>query len=186
MRISKVYTRTGDGGETRLGGGQKTSKAAVRIEAFGDVDELNSLLGVVLASQVADDLTAVIRRIQNDLFHAGSDLCMLAEDRVKFKIPQIEKRHIDALEREIDRLQEHLEPLEEFILPGGSIAATHLHVARCVCRRAERTVVRLSRDEEIGAHVVSYLNRLSDLLFVMARYENLKKGIDDPQWDKAK
>ena len=185
MRISKVYTRAGDGGETRLGGGQKISKGAVRIEAFGDVDELNSVLGVVLASGVADDLAAFIRRIQNDLFHAGSDLCMIGEDREKYPIPRIEKRHVEALEREIDRLQEHLAPLEEFILPGGSIAASQLHVARCVCRRAERAVVRLAREEEIGAHVVSYLNRLSDLLFVMARYENLGKGIQDPQWNKG-
>lgn len=184
MRISKVYTRAGDGGQTRLGGGQKTSKDAPRIESFGTVDELNSVLGVVLASDVSGDLVAVLRRIQNDLFHAGSDLCMLAEDKAKYRIPQIEKRHVDMLEAEIDRLQEHLKPLEEFILPGGSAAAAHLHAARCVCRRAERKVVRLAREEEIGAYIVSYLNRLSDLLFVMARYDNFRKGIEDPQWDK--
>ncbi len=185
MRISKVYTRTGDGGETRLGGGQKTSKDSARIESFGTVDELGSFLGVVLTAGVSGDLVKVIRRLQNDLFHMGSDLCLLAEDKKKHPIPQIEKRHVDGLEAEIDRLQEHLKPLEEFILPGGTAAAAHLHVARCVCRRAERLVVHLAQGEEVGPYVVSYLNRLSDLLFVMARYENLKKGVQDPQWDKS-
>ena len=184
MRITKVYTRTGDDGGTSLGGGQRVPKDDLRIETFGSVDELNSVLGVVLSAPASDDLTGVLLRIQNELFHLGSDLCLLEEDKKKFKVPQIEQRHVDALERDIDRLQVDLEPLEEFILPGGSPAAAHLHVARTVCRRAERLAVGLARTSEIGASVIKYLNRLSDLLFVMARYENKARGITDPQWSK--
>ena len=145
MRITKVYTRVGDGGDTYLGGGHKVPKESLRIEAYGTVDELNSFLGVALAAGLDSELVTVISRIQNDLFHLGSDLCLLEEDKKKLTIPQIEKRHVDQLEREIDRLQEHLKPLEEFILPGGSPGAAHLHAARTVCRRAERIVVALGR-----------------------------------------
>mgnify|MGYP003308610527 CR=1 FL=1 len=184
MRITKVYTRTGDDGGTSLGGGQKVQKDAVRIGAYGTVDELNSVLGVIVASQPGDNLVAALSRIQNELFHLGSDLCMLEADKLKYKIPQIEKRHVDALESEIDRLQVDLGPLEEFILPGGTLAAAHFHVARTVCRRAERHVVTLAREEPIGKFVIPYLNRLSDLLFVMARADNRANGESDVLWDK--
>ncbi len=185
MRITKVYTRVGDGGDTFLGGGQKVPKDSLRIEAFGTVDELNSVLGVALAGGLDPELVRVISRAQNDLFHLGSDLCVLEADKVKHKIPQIEKRHVDALEKEIDALQEHLKPLEEFILPGGSAGAAQLHVARAVCRRAERLVVALSRKEGVGPFTVMYLNRLSDYLFVAARHENRVRGVGDVQWDKS-
>jgi cob(I)alamin adenosyltransferase len=124
-------------------------------------------------------------RVQNELFHLGSDLCVLEEDKKKFKIPQMEKRHIDALEAEIDRMQERLGPLEEFILPGGSPGSAHLHVARAVCRRAERWVVALSRKEPVGPFTVMYLNRLSDWLFVVAREENRLRGVADTHWNKS-
>jgi cob(I)alamin adenosyltransferase len=185
MRITSVYTRVGDGGDTHLGGGQKVPKDAPRIEAYGTVDELNSVLGLALAAGLDGELTAVLRRVQNELFHLGSDLCVLEADKAKHRIPQTEKRHVDALERDIDRLQEHLKPLEEFILPGGSPGAAHLHVARTVCRRAERLVVALGRKEPVGPFTVMYLNRLSDYLFVAARHENRVQGVQDVLWDKG-
>ncbi len=185
MRITKVYTRVGDGGDTYLGGGQKVPKESLRVDAYGTVDELNSSLGVALAQGLDFELVRVLSRAQNDLFHLGSDLCVLEEDKKKFKIPQVEKRHVDALEQEIDKLQEHLKPLEEFILPGGTPGAAQLHVARTICRRAERLVVALGRKEAIGAFAVMYLNRFSDYLFVAARHENRVKGRADVEWQKS-
>lgn len=182
-RITKVYTRTGDDGTTSLGGGQRLPKDALRIEAYGTVDETNSVLGAVRAAGVAPRLDAMLARIQNELFHLGSDLCILEEDKARMPVPRIEQRHVDQLERDIDLLQEDLEPLTNFVLPGGSPAAAHLHVARTVCRRAERVLVALARGEKVGAHVVRYVNRLSDLLFVMARAENHAKGCGDVTWD---
>ena len=182
-RITKIYTRQGDSGSTRLGGGQEIPKDDLRIEAFGTVDELNSTLGVALASGLDAGLAAPLQTIQNELFHLGSDLCILSEDKQSLPTPQIETRHVDALEAILDRLTGEVGPLENFILPGGSIGAAHLHVARTVCRRAERLVVALGRRESIGAETVRYLNRLSDALFVMARYENKCKGVVDVYWD---
>jgi cob(I)alamin adenosyltransferase len=182
-RITKIYTKQGDSGSTRLGGGQKISKNAPRIEAFGTVDELNSFIGVALASGLDPELVAPLSSIQNELFHLGSDLCILEEDKATLPVPQIEPRHVDALEALLDRLTAEVGPLENFILPGGSIGAAHLHVARTVCRRAERLVVALADIETLGAQTVRYLNRLSDALFVMARFENKRKGIDDVYWD---
>jgi cob(I)alamin adenosyltransferase len=182
-RITKVYTRTGDAGTTALGGGQRLRKDALRIECYGTVDELNSVIGVVIASNVDARLTAMLARIQNELFHLGSDLCILEEDKPRMPVPQVEQRHVDQLEQDIDALQENLAPLANFILPGGSIGAAQLHVARTVCRRAERLLVALAAGETVGAFTVKYLNRLSDLLFVMCRAENRAKGVDDVTWD---
>ena len=184
MRITKVYTRVGDDGSTGLGGGQRVSKASLRIETFGTVDELNSFLGQVLADEIDATLCKELTGVQNDLFHLGSDLCLLEEDKKNVPVPQIEARHVEHLENTIDELQKELKPLEEFILPGGSPAAALLHVARAVCRRAERLAVDLAGKESVGPFVVKYLNRLSDLLFVMARYENRKRGRSDVFWDK--
>ena len=182
-RITKIYTKQGDSGSTRLGGGQKISKAAPRIEAFGTVDELNSFLGVALASGLDAELVGPLSAIQNELFHLGSDLCFLEEDKPARTGPRIEPRHVEALEDILDRLTAEVGPLENFILPGGSTGAAHLHVARAVCRRAERLVVALAEKETVGAETVRYLNRLSDALFVMARFENKRKGIEDVCWD---
>jgi cob(I)alamin adenosyltransferase len=182
-RITKVYTRTGDDGTTALGGGQRLPKDDLRIEAYGTVDETNSVLGAVRAAAVDARLDAMLARIQNELFHLGSDLCILEEDKARMPVPRIEARHVKALEKDIDALQEDLAPLVNFVLPGGSPAAAHLHVARCVCRRAERVLVALRRREPIGAHAIEYANRLSDLLFVMARWENRAKGRPDVTWD---
>lgn len=182
-RITKVYTRTGDDGTTALGGGQRLPKDALRIECYGTVDETNSVLGVVRASGVAQRLDAMLGRIQNELFHLGSDLCVLEDDKARMPVPKIEPRHVEALEHDIDALQEDLAPLTNFVLPGGSPAAAHLHVARTVCRRAERLLTRLARDEKVGAFTVPYVNRLSDLLFVMARWENQAKSCGDVTWN---
>jgi cob(I)alamin adenosyltransferase len=182
-RITKVYTRTGDDGTTGLGGGQRVGKDTLRIEAYGTVDELNSQIGVVLASGVNETIAPPLRGIQNELFHLGSDLCILEEDKAKIPAPRIEERHVVALEKLMDRLSEELAPLENFILPGGSASAAQLHVARTICRRAERLLVGLSREEAIGPWTVRYLNRLSDALFVMARHENKSRGVADVLWD---
>lgn len=182
-RITKVYTRTGDDGSTGLGGGQRVPKDSLRVGAYGDVDELNSHIGAVLAAGLNSKLAAALKTIQNELFHLGSDLCILEEDKKKLKVPQIEQKHVDALEKLMDTLSEELKPLENFILPGGTPGAAQLHIARSVCRRAERAVIALSRKEKVGPFVVKYLNRLSDALFVMARYENHSRSISDTYWD---
>ena len=158
-------------------------KDSLRIEAYGTVDELNSAVGVALASGLNDAVAAPLAVIQNELFHLGSDLCVLEEDKAKRPVPRIEERHVLALEALMDRLSEELPPLDNFILPGGASGAADLHVARTVCRRAERLLVALSRQEEVGAWTVRYLNRLSDALFVMARHENKRRGVPDVLWN---
>lgn len=182
-RITKVYTRTGDDGTTGLGGGQRVQKDGLRVSAYGTVDELSSTVGVALAFGAVEPLVAPLKRIQNDLFHLGSDLCVLEEDKEKMPVATIESRHVDMLETLMDHLAEELEPLQNFILPGGHPVAAHLHVARTVCRRAEREVVSLSREETVNPETVRFLNRLSDALFVMARYQNLKTDTQDVLWD---
>ncbi len=182
-RITKVYTRSGDDGTTGLGGGQRVGKDSLRIEAYGTVDELNSVIGIALASGLNETIGAPLAAIQNELFHLGSDLCVLEPDKARMPVPGIEERHVVALETLMDRLSEELSPLENFILPGGSAGAAQLHVARTVCRRAERLVVALSREEAVGAWTVRYLNRLSDALFVMARHENKRRGVPDVLWN---
>lgn len=182
-RITKVYTRTGDDGLTSLGGGQRVGKETTRIEAYGTVDELNSQIGAALANRLDQRLSTALAKIQNDLFHLGSDLCILESDKQRLKVPAVEQRHIDELESLMDSLMESLRPLDNFILPGGSAGAAQLHVARTVCRRAERCVVALAKRESVNPLAVKYLNRLSDTLFVMARYENHQKGISDIYWN---
>lgn len=182
-RLTKIYTRTGDEGTTALGGGQRVPKESLRVTAYGTVDELNSHLGVALAIGLSERLAAVIPEIQNELFHLGSDLCFLEEDKERFDLPQIAARHVERLEQLLDELTPIVGRLDNFILPGGSLSAAQLHVARTVCRRAERDVIALSREEPVGPYVIRYLNRLSDALFIMARYENLSRGIPEPLWD---
>ena len=185
-RITKVYTRTGDEGTTGLGGGQRVTKDSPRIEAYGTIDELNSLLGVVLAEGLSPELAESLALVQNDLFHLGSDLCVLEEDKEKMPVPRIEQRHVTVLEELIDRLSEDIPPLDNFILPGGSVGSAGLHLARTLCRRAERRIVTLTAEEAIGEWVLRYLNRLSDLLFVMARWENKARGVGDVLWDSRR
>ncbi len=182
-RLTKIYTRTGDEGTTSLGSRQRVPKESLRVEAYGTVDELNAVIGVALAHGLTPRLTAALTAVQNELFHLGSDLCFPEEDKTQYQIPQIEPRHVAKLEQLMDELSAELGPLENFILPGGMVGAANLHVARTVCRRAERVVVALSRQEAVGAHVIPYLNRLSDALFVMSRYENQQHGRAEPLWD---
>ena len=182
-RLTKIYTRTGDDGTTALGAGQRLAKDALRIETFGTVDELNALIGMALAEGVEPGLAAELTRIQNELFHLGSDLCILETDKAKWPVPTIQEKHVTALESAMDEMTETLGPLTNFILPGGSVGAANLHVARTVCRRAERLAVALAREEAIGPSVLAYLNRLSDALFVMARWENRHRGVADATWN---
>lgn len=182
-RITRVYTRTGDDGTTGLGGDQRVSKGSLRIAAYGTVDELNALIGVAMASGLDQGLMSELARIQNELFHLGSDLCFLEEDKESKDLPGIEEHHITGLEELMDRLSAELPPLENFVLPGGSPGAARLHVARTCCRRAERELVQLAGEERVGAYTLRYLNRLSDALFVMARFENLRQGVEEPTWD---
>jgi len=182
-RLTSIYTRKGDDGTTALGSRQRVPKDALRVTAYGTVDELNSVLGVALAVGLTPRLAESLPTIQNELFHLGSDLCFPEEDKQTYQIPQIEARHVQALETLMDELSEAIGPLENFILPGGTVGAAHLHVARTVCRRAEREVITLRREEPVGPYVVPYLNRLSDALFVMARYENRQRGVPEPLWN---
>lgn len=182
-RLTRIYTRTGDDGTTGLGNGERIAKTAPRIEAYGAVDELNSAIGVILTLAPTPTLADPLRRIQNELFHCGADLCVPESAKSAMPGPRIEPRHVAALEELIDQLNEELPPLANFILPGGTPAAAQIHVARTICRRAERDALRLAAVEAIGASVVHYLNRLSDALFVMARFENLKTGTAEPLWD---
>jgi cob(I)alamin adenosyltransferase len=185
-RITKVYTRTGDDGTTSLGVKTRVAKDDARVEAYGTVDELNSALGLVLALGVVAALEEPLRRVQNDLFHLGSDLCIPESEKESLQVPRIEERHVTLLEQWMDAWSAEIEPLANFVLPGGAATAAALHIARAVCRRAERRVVTLARQQEVGAFTVRYLNRLSDTLFVAARLENARRGVAEPVWDSRK
>ncbi|HUF37333.1 MAG TPA: cob(I)yrinic acid a,c-diamide adenosyltransferase [Anaerolineales bacterium] len=185
-KLTKIYTRKGDDGNTGLGGGQRVPKDDARVVAYGTVDELNAHLGHALACGLAPRLAEVLPGIQNTLFHLGADLSFREADKAALPLPKIETRHISELETLIDELNAITGPLENFILPGGSEGAARLHLARTVCRRAERDLVTLQRSEPVGEHARAYLNRLSDALFVMARYENVSRGVPEPLWDSKK
>src|SRR6478736_4161249 len=185
-KLDRIYTKTGDEGMTGLGGGQRVPKDSRRVVTYGTVDELNSLIGVALAGGLCDRLAAELPVIQNELFDLGSDLCWPSDDPRRARIPTVEARHVEKLERLIDEFNEAVGPLTNFLLPGGSAGAAQLHVARTVCRRAEREAVRLGRDEVIGEFVLAYLNRLSDALFVMARFENQQRGVSEPLWQPGR
>ena len=181
-RLDRIYTKTGDEGMTGLSGGQRVPKDRSGWTAYGTVDELNSQIGLALASGLCERLSEELPRIQNELFDLGADLATPAASQARHPVPTIEPRHIEKLERLIDELNEVVGPLTNFLLPGGSPGAAQLHVARTVCRRAEREATTLGRDETIGVTVLPYLNRLSDALFVMARYENHARGVAEPLW----
>ncbi|HKQ09418.1 MAG TPA: cob(I)yrinic acid a,c-diamide adenosyltransferase [Blastocatellia bacterium] len=181
-RISKVITRTGDAGQTALVGGARVSKASPRVDAYGEVDELNSLLGLVRARLNDAQVDDVLRTIQNDLFTLGADLASPAE----IEVPRITEAYVETLEAASETFLAELEPLKEFILPGGSEAGASLHVARAVARRAERRVVALADQEAVNAAAIVYLNRLSDLLFIMARAVNHRAGAAEKMTDFSK
>jgi cob(I)alamin adenosyltransferase len=184
--LDRIYTKTGDEGMTGLGGGQRVAKDSRRVATYGTVDELNSQIGVALATGLCDRLTTELGSVQNELFDLGSDLCWPSDDPRRSRIPTVELRHVEKLERLIDEFNDVVGPLTNFLLPGGAPGAAHLHVARTICRRAEREAVGLSRDEAVGDQVLPYLNRLSDALFVMARYENHERGVPEPLWQPGR
>ena len=180
----KIYTKTGDGGETGLFGGERVSKASARVDAYGEIDELNSVLGVVrtntLGRPSGDDFDALLATIQSRLFDLGAEL---ANAKGKdLGIPLVDDADVDAMERAIDEAEKEVEPQKTFILPGGSRMAADLHVARCVCRRAERRLVAFAQEAEVRPVLVRYLNRLSDLLFTLARLANRRAGVVDVPW----
>ena len=179
----KVYTRRGDGGQTDLFGAGRVDKDALRVEAYGAVDELNAALGVAAAATDEDDLRALLENLQVLLFALGGALATPdPAHRAKSGVPEPTAEDVAEMERRIDAFEAELEPLQRFVLPGGTPAAAALHVARTVCRRAERRCVALARGEDVGASSVGALNRLSDLLFVMARVANRRAGVPDVEW----
>jgi cob(I)alamin adenosyltransferase len=185
--LARIYTRTGDKGETGLIGGTRVPKDSVRVKAYGNVDELNSVLGLARAFLKDQELDSVLEKLQNDLFIAGADLA--APERGAgsgHEGPRIKEEMITALEQTIDKFQEELPPLRVFILPSGGQAGAVLHFARAVARRAERSIVELSKAENLGEHMVPYMNRLSDLLFVIARVANHRAGISEEEWHASK
>ena len=178
-RLSKIYTRTGDAGTTGLGDGTRVDKDDIRIESFGTVDELNSVIGLLMTECPAGDIANMLTDIQHELFDLGGELCI--PGRIA-----LNDAHVEHLEQWLDALNAPLAPLKEFILPGGSRAAALCHVARTVCRRAERLCVSLNKTSEVNAAGLKYLNRLSDLLFVLARVLNARLGCADVLWQPGK
>ncbi len=191
MRITKVYTRTGDKGKTRLAGGQQVWKDSLRVEAYGTVDELNAALGVVRvmnkesggASSSSDRLEEELRWVQNKLFDLGALLATAPGQTFK-NMPTVTAKEIKRVEQLIDACQQDLTPLKEFILPGGGKVSSFLHQARTICRRAERVCVRLAREEQVDPTIVIYLNRLSDALFVLARWVARTQGESEFLWER--
>ena len=191
IRITKVYTRHGDKGDTHLVGGARVPKDDARIESYGTIDELNSVLGIVRAANDAGPASAmktrldqILRQVQNELFDLGSELATPPDAAWEGMI-RIGAAQIEVLERTIDECQEELAPLKSFVLPGGGMIAAFLHQARTVCRRAERDILRLMRKEPIGEHVLGYVNRLSDLLFVLSRWVSHALGEPEYLWEKG-
>jgi cob(I)alamin adenosyltransferase len=174
-RLSKIYTRTGDQGTTTLGDGSRVSKDCLRVEAYGEVDEVNCLLGVILSFDVPPQVRNCLTRIQHELFDLGGELSIPTHQLIA-------QKHVDTLENELDAFNFDLPSLKEFILPGGGKAASHCHQARAVCRRAERRVVSLAQQETVYPSAIAYLNRLSDLLFVLARVLSRHEGNQEVLW----
>jgi len=174
-RLSKIYTRTGDDGTTGLGDGTRVSKESLRVEVYGTVDELNSVLGMALTADLPAAVREALATIQHELFDIGGELCIPGREA-------IHEAQVERLEQTLDHLNASLTPLKDFVLPGGNEPGARLHFARTVCRRAERLAVRLSRDENVNPVTLKYLNRLSDLLFVTARYVNATAGVPEILW----
>ena len=174
-RLSKIYTRTGDAGTTGLGDGTRVAKDSLRVNAMGDVDELNSVIGMLLCEPINEKIQTCLTRIQHDLFDMGGEICMPGYAMIK-------AARVTALEVQLDDWNETLTPLKEFILPGGSRAASVCHLARTVCRRAERQMTTLNNHEKITEISLQYINRLSDLLFVLCRILNKDAGLADVLW----
>jgi cob(I)alamin adenosyltransferase len=187
IRINRVYTKVGDAGQTALVGGRKVSKAYSRVEAYGEVDELNATIGWArvttekLPQEAAQRLDAILERVQNELFNLGSVLATKPED-LRPSQPRIEERHITRLEVELDEMNDSLPELTSFVLPGGGVTGAALHLSRTVCRRAERRVVALSESETVQPEILRYLNRLSDALFVFSRWAAVQAKAPEVLW----
>ena len=179
VRLTRIYTGGGDAGQTSLGDGTRVSKLDGRVEAFGSVDELNAAVGAALAGDVPDALRAVLARVQNELFDLGADVSVPVDVEGRLRVDQSQ---VDRLEADCDRFNAELPELRSFVLPGGTPAAAALHVARTICRRAERETLRAAGEHELNALVAVYLNRLSDLLFILARAANAAAAQDEPLW----
>ena len=178
----KIYTKTGDKGQTSLFGGERVPKHHLRIESYGTVDELNSYIGLVRDHGVGEDNLPVLLEVQDRLFTLGSMLATPDDKGGKIKIPQLVETDVEYLEKEIDRMNEELPPLKSFVLPGGHVAVSHCHVARTICRRAERITTALAEVEEVNPLVVTYLNRLSDYLFTLARLLAHRLNATETPW----
>jgi cob(I)alamin adenosyltransferase len=179
----KIYTKGGDKGETGLFGGDRITKNSERIEAYGTIDELNSFIGLTITEVKSEDIKNLLQTIQNRLFTVGSDLAtLLNEKNQKHNIRRVPKEFFEETEKQIDKFDEQLKPLQNFIIPGGTKSAALLNICRTICRRAERRVVALNESTGIGDNIIIFLNRLSDLFFVLARYENMISGIPDTIW----
>lgn len=177
----KIYTKTGDDGTTGLIGGKRVEKTNSRIAAYGAVDEINSSIGIVLSSELDSDIRILLTKIQNDLFVVGADL---ANPDLKDMSNRVTDSMVEHLEKEIDRLESELPPITYFILPGGGLLAAQIHLARAICRRAEINIIKISENEQANISCQRYINRLSDLLFVIARTLNSRKKIKDTAWAK--
>lgn len=182
VRLTKIYTRTGDGGDTHLGDMSRVRKTSPRVAAYGDVDELNSVIGLALVASLSPAYVVWLKKVQNDLFDLGADLCVPEGGDPERSRLRVTAGQVAALEAWCDEVNESLSDLTSFILPGGSAGAATLHHARTVCRRAERSVIALADEEAVNAEAVTYLNRLSDLLFLLARGANQAAGVDDVLW----
>jgi cob(I)alamin adenosyltransferase len=180
VRLTRIYTRAGDAGETSLGDGSRVAKTDPRIEAYGTVDELNSALGLVLAADPPADFRPWLEQVQNELFDLGADLSVpLDDERERLRVAP---EQVDRLEKLCDLVNERLEPLRSFVLPGGGEVAARLHVARALCRRAERRVLTLAESARVNPIALAYLNRLSDFLFILARAANAEAARSEPLW----
>ncbi|MBA3374670.1 MAG: cob(I)yrinic acid a,c-diamide adenosyltransferase [Actinobacteria bacterium] len=179
VRLTKIYTRGGDAGKTSLGDGTRTSKLDLRIAAYGTVDELNSAIGLVLAADCPEEIRRLLTRVQNELFDLGADLSVPLENEARLRVTQ---EQVDVLEHECDRFNEGLPELRSFVLPGGSEVAARMHIARTICRRAEREALEARGEHAVNPLVLVYLNRLSDLLFILARAANAATGREEPLW----
>jgi cob(I)alamin adenosyltransferase len=177
----KIYTKTGDAGQTSLIGGVRVPKFHIRIESYGTIDELNSYIGLIKDSLNKDDVNTILAEIQDRLFTIGS-LLAIEPTKSKMKVPDIFEKDIELLENEMDKMDKNLPELKSFILPGGNIVASHCHVARCICRRAERLVVHLATESEVNPIVTIYLNRLSDYLFMLSRKIVIDSGASEIAW----
>jgi cob(I)alamin adenosyltransferase len=181
MRLDRIYTRGGDQGETSLGDGARTPKCHIRVKAYGSIDEANAAIGIALLHIDDAEVRSILSLVQNDLFDIGADLCVPEREGSTRSRLRVSAKQVETLEQHIDKFNEALTPLKSFILPGGSPASAHLHLARAIVRRAERDVVELTQSETINEEALKYVNRLSDLLFVLCRHLNAR-GTADVLW----